>query len=450
MKELEVQKYLRSGKSLINLKQEYKIDFTVNTEQNSVVLNYSPLTPMTTAIGKESRALILDLDNWKVIAKSMDAFDVPTSLKTPRIIEDFDWNSAFAYPKYDGCLMVMYFHQHQWFVGTRFSTDSNCNVYSPNSGETDLKWIDLFKQTLENYGYTFEEFTANFSKDKYYSFELCSRFNRNIVIYEQSIIKIISIVDAITLNEIDIDNFHLNEFMPEKIKVNNLNDVRDLITQNDNPIEVEGFVVVDSNFNRLKVKNDKYTNLGFKNYSTDDVEALKEYASIILSTPSITEWYCVTCNPDPGNGSPTANCTEVPIGDEFLIRFPPEFNCVVTGPYSTSVECTNSCLDIDDDEGGQLSIQSSKMCTTQWSPKSKSIKEPISLVNQFVEMLNWFSNNFNSYKITNNESIKNLLCLIWEYAFFQMESGKSISEIINSSSEVDQILALEKFEQLVK
>jgi hypothetical protein len=31
-----------------------------------------------------------------------------------------------------------------------------------------------------------------------------------------------------------------------------------------------------------------------------------------------------------------------------------------------------------------------------------------------------------------------------------MESGKSISEIINSSSEVDQILALEKFEQLVK
>jgi hypothetical protein len=90
------------------------------------------------------------------------------------------------------------------------------------------------------------------------------------------------------------------------------------------------------------------------------------------------------------------------------------------------------------------------MCATQWSPKNKSVREPVGLVNQFVEMLNWFSNNFNSYKITNNESIKNLLCLIWEYAFFQMESGKSISEIINSSSEVDQILALEKFEQLVK
>jgi len=447
MKELEVQKYLRSGKSLINLKQEYKIDFTVNTEQNSVVLNYSPLTPMTTAIGKESRALIVDLDNWKVIAKSMDAFDVPTSLKTPRIIEDFDWNSAFASPKYDGCLMVMYFHQHQWFVGTRFSTDSNCNVYSPNSGETDLKWIDLFKQTLENYGYTFEEFTANFSKDKYYSFELCSKYNRNIVIYEESIIKIISIVDAKTLEEIDIDSFHLAEFLPEKIKVNNLNEVYDLINLNDNPIEVEGFVVVDANFNRLKVKNDKYTNLGFKNYSTDDVEALKEYASIILSTPSTTEWWCVTTNPLPGWGSPTVYCAEVPIGETPSCV--PELSCSFHGPYQSSVDCSNNCL-VSTGDNGELSIQSTKMCSTQWSPKNKSFKEPITLVNQFVQMLDWFSNNYISYKITNNESIKNLLCLIWEYAFFQMESGKSISEIINSSSEVDQILALEKFEQLVK
>ena len=96
MRELEVQKYLRSGKTLINLKQEFKIDFTVNTEQNSAVLNYSPLTPMGTVIGKESRALILDLDNWNVIAKSMNAFDVPSSLKTPEIIKDFNWNSAFA------------------------------------------------------------------------------------------------------------------------------------------------------------------------------------------------------------------------------------------------------------------------------------------------------------------------------------------------------------------
>ena len=447
MRELEVQKYLRSGKTLINLKQEFKIDFTVNTEQNSAVLNYSPLTPMGTVIGKESRALILDLDNWNVIAKSMNAFDVPSSLKTPEIIKDFNWNSAFAITKYDGCLMVLYFHQNQWLVGTRFSTDSNCNVYSPNSGESELKWIDLFKQTLQDYGYSFQDFTNNLSSDKYYSFELCSRYNRNIVIYEESIIKIISIVDSSTLNEIDIDSFHLNEFLPEKIKVDNLNSVYDLISQNDNPIEVEGFVVVDSNFNRLKVKNDKYTNLGFKNYSLNDVTALKEYAVTIMVGASMTEWYCVTCNPNPGFGSPSNNCTEVAVGENLV--FPPEQNCIVTGPYSNSVDCSNNCLGFEGGGGGGLSVQSVKGCSTQWNPKNKSVKESVALVNQFVEMLNWLSNSFNEFLRTNNESIRDLLISIWEYAFFQLQEGKSISEIINSSSEVDQILALEKFEQLV-
>lgn len=447
MKELEVQKYLRSGKTLINLKQEYKIDFTVNAEQNSVVLNYSPLTPMATEIAKESRALILDLNNWNIIAKSMNAFDVPTSLKTPEIIEYFDWNNAFAIPKYDGCLMLLYFHQNQWFVGTRFSTDSNCNVYSPNSGETDLKWIDLFKQTLQDYGYSFEDFTNNLSSDKYYSFELCSRYNRNIVIYEESIIKIISIVDSSTLNEIDIDSFHLTEFLPNKIKVNSLDSVYELINQNDNPVEIEGFVVVDSNFKRIKVKNDKYTSLGFKNYSSNDVTALKEYAVTIMVGASMTEWYCVTCNPQPGYGSPSVACTEVAVGENLF--FIPEQNCTVTGPYPTSVDCSNNCLGIDGDEGGPLSIQSSKMCATQWSPKKQLPSKSLELVNKFVNMLEWLSNSFNEFLRTNNESIRDLLISIWEYAFFQLQEGKSISEIINSSSEVDQILALEKFEQLV-
>jgi len=65
-------------------------------------------------------------------------------------------------------------------------------------------------------------------------------------------------------------------------------------------------------------------------------------------------------------------------------------------------------------------------------------------------MLDWFSDSFIEFQKTNNESISELLISIWEYGFFQLQEGKSISEIINSSSEVDQILALEKFEQLVK
>ena len=448
MKELAVQKYLRSGKSLINLNQDYKINFVINSEDNSVVLNYSPNTPIETDIGRESRALILDLDNWDVIAKSMDAFLIPSSLKTAEKIEYFDWNNAFATPKYDGCLMLLYFIKNEWKIGTRFSTDSMCNVYSPNAGETEISWKDVFISTLEEYGYSFEEFKTYLNKENYYSFELCSRFNRNIVIYEEQIIKLLTIVSSETLEELDIDQFKLREFIPERIKVSSLDEVKKLIDQNNNPLECEGFVVVDSKLNRIKVKNEKYTELGFINASTNEAKVLKNYAVTILTGPSLTEWYCVTCNPNPGFGSPSVNCTEVPVGENLV--FPPESNCTITGPYPTSVDCSNNCLGIDGDEGGPLSIQSSKMCSTSWNPKKQSSAKSVELVNSFVSMLDWFSNSFVEFKRTNNESISNLLISIWEYAFFQMKSGKSISEIINSSSEVDQILALEKFEQLVK
>jgi hypothetical protein len=448
MKELAVQKYLRSGKSLINLNQDYKINFVINSEDNSVVLNYSPNTPIETEIGRESRALILDLDNWDVIAKSMDAFLIPSSLKTAEKIEYFDWNNAFATPKYDGCLMLLYFTKNEWKIGTRFSTDSMCNVYSPNAGETEISWRDVFISVLEEYGYSFEEFKTYLNKENYYSFELCSRFNRNIVIYEEQIIKLLTIVSSETLEELDIDQFKLREFIPERIKVSSLDEVKKLIDQNNNPLECEGFVVVDSKLNRIKVKNEKYTELGFINASTNEAKVLKDYAVTILTGPSLTEWYCVTCNPNPGFGSPSVNCTEVPAGENLV--FPPESNCTITGPYPTSVDCSNNCLGIDGDEGGPLSIQSSKMCATSWNPKKQSSAKSVELVNSFVSMLDWFSNSFVEFKRTNNESISDLLISIWEYAFFQMESGKSISEIINSSSEVDQILALEKFEQLVK
>jgi thiamine monophosphate synthase len=57
MKQLAIQEYLRSGKTLTDLKQEYHIDCIVNDELDVVVFNYSALTPMNTEIGKEARAL---------------------------------------------------------------------------------------------------------------------------------------------------------------------------------------------------------------------------------------------------------------------------------------------------------------------------------------------------------------------------------------------------------
>jgi len=447
MKQLAIQEYLRSGKTLTDLKQEYHIDCIVNDELDVVVFNYSALTPMNTEIGKEARALFLQLKTWNVVGKSIGGFLDVDSEEVNSTLKLFNWNKAKAFTKYDGCLIVLYYYKDQWILGTRFSTDGKCNVFSPNSGESNLQWINVFKNTLVEYGMQWEDFTSLLNEHKYYTFELCTPWNRNTVIYPNSLIKLLAIVDSNTLLEEDINDSKMKIFQPEFELVNSLEEVYSLISSNDDPLENEGCVVVDKNYTRLKVRNPKYNLLSYKSYSVNDFDNLKKYSlaiSLAASEPVVN--FCVSCNPLPGWGPPTVTCYS---GFESIgpPRFPPELNCAI----QIVANCVNDCL--QDVEGGTFSIQSTKSCSTTWNPKENSIskdKRITNLLKDFVEFIEWFNNKYLEYKSTRNVLVKELLVSIWSYAFDELSKGKGIGDIINSSSEVDQVKALEVYQLIVQ
>ena len=451
MKELAIQTYLRSGKTLTDLKQEYHIDSFVNKELEVAVFNYTPLTPLDSEIGKEARALFLQLKTWFVVGKSIGGFLDAHNVNANQVFEKFDWYEAKAYDKYDGCLVVLYFYKDEWRLGTRFSTDGKCNVFSPNSGESNLHWLDVFKNTLVEYGMQWEYFITLLNVDKYYTFELCTPWNRNTVIYPNSLIKLLAIVDSLTLLEEGLNEPKLKVFEPKFEIVNNLQDVFDLISKNDDPLENEGYVVVDKNFNRIKVKNQKYDSLSFNSYSIDDFKKLKNYSDAIALEVSLLDYYCVTCVPDPGFGTPTNSCVSVPVGENLF--YPPELNCVLT-----KVTNCGDCPGYIPPEGGggggagPASIQSVKICSTSWNPKVNNIPkdQKISdLLKDFIAFIGWFNNKYLEYKSTGNELVKELLVSIWSFAFDELSKGKGIGDIINSSSEVDQVKALELYHLIV-
>jgi hypothetical protein len=444
MKQLAIQKYLRSGKTLTDLKQEYHIDSIVNNELGVVVFNYSHLTPLNTEIGREARALFLQLKTWFVVGKSIGGFLDIYSKDINSTLETFNWNEAKAYNKYDGCLVVLYYYKDQWRLGTRFSTDGKCNVFSPNSGESEIHWIDVFKNTLVEYGMQWEYFVTLLDEYKYYTFELCTPWNRNTVIYPNSLIKLLAIVDSNTLIEEDINEPKLKVFEPKFELVNSREDVKSLVSKNDDPLDHEGYVVVDQNFNRIKVKNPKYDELSFISYSVDDFKSLKNYSEAIALLTSILDYYCVTCNPMPGFGPPTNSCVSVQPGGNLV--FIPELRCSIT--------LVTSCGDCPGyiDDLGQQSIQSTRSCSTSWNPKTNNISKDekiTSLVNDFVSFIGWFNNKYLEYKSTGNVLVKELLVSIWSYAFDELSNGKSIGEIINTSYEVDQVKALELYHLIV-
>ncbi len=449
MKQLAIQEYLRSGKTLTDLKQEYHIDSIVNNELGIVVFNYTPLTPMDTEIGREARALFLQLKTWFVVGKSIGGF-LDNNHKDFEM-ENFDWSNAKAYHKYDGCLVVLYYYKNQWRLGTRFSTDGKCNVFSPNSGESEIHWIDVFKNTLVEYGMHWEYFITLLDEYKYYTFELCTPWNRNTVIYPNSLIKLLAIVDSNTLLEQEPIEPKLRVFEPKYEVVNSLEDTYSLISKNNDPLENEGYVVVDKNFNRIKVKNPKYDALSFTSYSNDDFSVLKKYAKDISMMASISEYWCFQCEGSSGNpGIPYTACLTggSPGNPPWTQGL---FGCIITGPFASSVDCSNNCIGAND-QFTLSSVQSVKSCSTSWNPKANSIpkNEKITvLLKDFVEFIGWFNNKYLEYKSTESVLVKELLVSIWSYAFDELSKGKSIGDIINSSSEVDQVRALELYHLIV-
>ena len=449
MKQLAIQEYLRSGKTLTDLKQEYHIDCIVNSELGVVVFNYTHLTPLNTEIGKEARALFLQLKTWFVVGKSIGGFLDIHNKDINLTLDTFNWNEAKAYNKYDGCLVVLYHYKEQWRLGTRFSTDGKCNVFSPNSGESEIHWIDVFKNTLVEYGMQWEYFITLLDEYKYYTFELCTPWNRNTVIYPNSLIKLLAIVDSNTLLEEDINEPKLKVFEPEFEVVNSLEEVYSLIEKNDDPTENEGYVVVDKSFNRIKVKNPKYDALSFTSYSLDDFKNLRNYSEAIMLLASGLSYWCVQCEGSETNpSSPINRCDSTNDGLPPIVLG--GIGCVITGPYVSSADCSNNCIGSIGNNPQGLSVKS---CSTSWNPKANSIPkdEKISkLLNDFVSFIGWFNNKYLEYKSTGDVLVKELLVSIWSYAFDELSKGKSIGEVINSSYEVDQIKALELYHLIVQ
>lgn len=85
---MEVQKYLRSGKTLKDLKSELGIIFS--EYENLVILNYSQIdSPKFHPITMECRGLILEKDTWDIVSFPFRRFFNENEGNLP-----FDYSSA--------------------------------------------------------------------------------------------------------------------------------------------------------------------------------------------------------------------------------------------------------------------------------------------------------------------------------------------------------------------
>lgn len=490
--ELEIQKYLRSGESLQDLAWDYDIKFfESHLHPDLVVFDYSLISPKDSQIVREARGLVLEKETWNLVSKSMTGFSFKTDPNYQDIIEKFDWESAMGFPKYDGCLITLYHYKDEWITGTRFSVDGECNVASAYSDEIDLSWNKLFIECIEFIGIDYDELLNNLDKQKTYSFELCSIKNKNIVIYDNKFVKILSIFSHISMSEESLfeDNIFSQIYpvlMPDFVKVDSYQECLDLVESENDPTKNEGMVIIDKYFNRIKLRNKAFDQLSYNLNPTSELEALDNIFYALLdgispgSSTAISYCYyninsglryCLSSNSSSDNIGPFAECSNQSTCDsltlycyidinniEFSRCYPAGYvgvptNFIATGGICGVDPCPNPIMGEGGGGPGPLSVQSlppgTRLCSTSWDPKQSSKQiDYINLAKTYIDMCNWIMNEFKNYR-NGDSSSEILIKSIWPECFNLLVSGKTISEVIMIDSKENQLQAVKSYSVLI-
>lgn len=256
--QLLVQKFLRDGGTLANLQASYAIKAKRHGEYpNLVLLKYDQIeSPFSEPIVCECRGVILDEDdNWRVVSRAFDKFFNYGEGHAAKI----DWSTARVQEKVDGSLCVVYEYRRKWHVASSGTPDASGQVNGADITFSNLFWRSL-RKTYPDHSF---DMPAS-PNDECYIFELTTPYNKVVVPHADEKVTLLAIRNRATGCFLDMDEYR-------KVDPPDLSVVREFPLQTLEQIEEsfkhfsgatqEGYVVVDGNQNRIKIKHPSYVAL---------------------------------------------------------------------------------------------------------------------------------------------------------------------------------------------
>jgi len=169
-----------------------------------------------------------------------------------------DWDTARILEKCDGSMIQVYFdwNKEKWFAATTGTAEGEGEV----NNKFGTTFHDLFFETVFN-KYNFNECLLD--KDHIYVFELTTPHNIVVKPHGESSATLLAVRNRANLEEIAYDEL---KWISESIGIPlvksfdlNATNVGHIEKTFDGmPFSEEGYVVVDVNFNRIKIKNPAY------------------------------------------------------------------------------------------------------------------------------------------------------------------------------------------------
>jgi hypothetical protein len=211
-------------------------------------LSYDQLeSPKGHPIVRECRGLILSAtDNWNVVAYPFNRFaNLGEGWADP-----IDWTNVRVQEKVDGSMMIFWFYKGQWNVSTKGSPDAGGAV-----GDFPFTFSELFWKTFNSYN-----ITNKLNPIVTYIFELTSIYNRVVVQHKETALTLtgVRIIGTEDYEEVPVCQYKGWEIPPVKeYPLTTVAEIESAALALD-PMHNEGFVVVDQNFGRVKIKSPSY------------------------------------------------------------------------------------------------------------------------------------------------------------------------------------------------
>ena len=247
--------------------EKTNIDTIVNTmkslnvkckfKDSLIIFNYERDADFSNPIVQESRGIIMDMgpisiykdvdfNNWKIVAFPFRKFGNFNESYADKIT----WETAQIQEKVDGSIIKLFWFNSKWNWAT-----NSCISAEDATTPTGRSFMDVIK-SADN----FKEINYDIlSKHKTYIFELVSPENKVVIEYPVAHLYHIGTRSNLTGVEFNTD-IGIQKPKVYDITDPNLNKVLEVANKlNGNGIcENEGFVVCDSDFNRVKIKNSQY------------------------------------------------------------------------------------------------------------------------------------------------------------------------------------------------
>ncbi len=225
----------------------------VKQQGDLAILNYRPGADFNDEIVREARGIIIDIKNLSVVCYPFTKF----GNYYESYADDIDWSTAHIQEKIDGSIVKLYYYNGDW----HWSTNSCIDAVDATIQGSTRSFLDII-YSAANYNDVcslFDKFDIN----KTYIFELVSPETKVVIDYQYPYLYHIGTRGNLTSYEYDSD------WGIERPRVYNIDDanlekvIQKAINLNNEEVGVqhEGFVVVDGNFHRVKIKNPEYLQL---------------------------------------------------------------------------------------------------------------------------------------------------------------------------------------------